>query len=461
MKKWLKRILLVIGGLLGLLVLVVAVFVAWNWSSLQILFGTEGVDGAQTTPDEVASTQSPTTGEHDWPAWRGARNDARSTGTGIRKEWSGGLEKVWEVDFLCQGNTSATWSAPVVRGNRLVVPGRDETRDLVFAIDPLSGDLVWQGAYEAPAGTSHGPGPRATPFIDDNRVYTFGRSGDLVCWDIDNGDLLWRRNVRDEGGEEPTWGFSSSPLVYEGKVFVQAGGQARTIAYDAMSGELVWKSGAGLAGYAEFALLEGGEKVQLVVFHGTGLAGLDPSDGSILWDLPWLTSYDVNASTPVVIGNKVLITSGYSTGSQLVRVLDDGAEVVWKSEALAAHHTDPYIIEGSIFGYSGDSAQNRGDFKCLDLATGNERWSSDEIGWGTCCWVDQHLICIDIKGNLALVKPDSERFVKVTGLKKALGDIRGPVWTARADCLMTNSYSSGFGSFFFSKPQAFNQTGKC
>jgi outer membrane protein assembly factor BamB len=431
MKKWLKRILATIGILVGLVVLVVAVLVAWNWSSLQILMGTEGVSGARTSPEEVVSAQPQTAGEHDWPAWRGARNDARSTVTGIRTDWSGGLDKLWEVDFLCQSETSATWSAPVIRGNRLVVPGRDETRDLVFALDPVSGDLVWQGAYEAPADTSHGPGPRATPFIDEDRVYTFGRSGDLVCWDIDNGDLLWHENVRDEGGEEPTWGFSSSPLVYDGKVFVQAGGQARTIAYDAMSGEVVWKSGTGLAGYAGFAMVESGGREQLVVFHGTGLAGLDPDDGSILWDLPWITSYDVNASTPIVTGDQVLISSGYKTGGQLVRVLGDRAEVVWTSKALAAHHTDPYIIDGSIYGYSGDSSQNRGDFVCLDLATGNQRWSSKQVGWGTCGWVDGHLICQDIKGNLALVKPDPERLVKVTGLKKALGDdIRGPVWTA-------------------------------
>ena len=123
---------------------------------------------------------------------------------------------LWEVDYLCQGRASASWASPVVRGNRLVVPGRDETRDLVFGLDPETGDLLWLGSYEAAAGKTHGPGPRATPYIDGTRAYTFGRSGDLACWNIEDGSELWRVNVKDQGGVEPRWGFASSPLVVGG-----------------------------------------------------------------------------------------------------------------------------------------------------------------------------------------------------------------------------------------------------
>lgn len=426
MPRWLKWTLIVIGGALAALAVLVAAYMAMNWSTVQILRGTQGVASAPSAVPTPRSNPPPAeAGEHDWTAWRGARNDGRSSVTGIRTDWSGGLTELWRVDYLCRGASSATWAAPVVRGNRLVVTGRDETRDLVFALEPDTGELLWQGAYEAPAGPSHGLGPRATPFIDGDRVYTFGRAGDLVCWDIDDGTVLWHANVVDEGGECPQWGFSSSPLVMEGKVFVQAGGTARTIAYDATSGEVVWKSGSGSAGYAAFMTVAG----QLVVFHGTGVAGLDQGDGRIVWDLPWPTPYEVNATTPVVIGDRVFVSSGYRTGSQLLEVSADGAEVVWKSEAFAAQHTDPFVIGGQIYGYSGDSSQNRGSFKCLDLETGRERWSSDEIGWGTCTWVDGHLLCSDIEGNLALVEPDPDRLVKVAGLSRALGEVEGPVWT--------------------------------
>ena len=150
-------------------------------------------------------------GAADWPCWRGGNGDGKSTVRGIRKDWSEGLKRLWQVDYLCQGKESATWSAPAVQGNRLVVPGRDQKSDIVFCLDPNNGSLLWVESYQAETGTSHGPGPRATPYIDDDRVYTYGRSGDLACWRLENGELLWKHNVGEIGGKTPKWGLSSSP----------------------------------------------------------------------------------------------------------------------------------------------------------------------------------------------------------------------------------------------------------
>jgi len=426
MKKWLKWTL----GIAGLGAVVLAGLVASQWSSLRILMGAGGVSGNQAAIPEKASRVEPASAaEHDWLAWRGARNDARSTWPGVRKDWTGGLKKTWEVDYLCRSGNTASWSAPVIRGNRLIVTGRDEGRDLVFALDPASGSLLWEGSYEAPARNSHGAGARATPFIDDSRVYTYGRSGDLVCWNLEDGSVIWHVSVKEAGGAEPEWGLSSSPLLLGDRVFVQGGGQARTIALNKTSGEVLWKSGTGPAGYAAFATMEVEGETRLIVFHAKGLAGLDPSTGEILWDLPWETPWDVNATTPVVAGDRVFITSGYGRGAQLVRVSSRGAEPLWTTTVLSSHHSDPFIVDERIYGYSGDSTQNRGAFKCLDLATGKEQWSSNEIGWGTCTWIDGHLLCIDIRGNLYLVRPDPSRLVKVAEFRRALGAISGPVWT--------------------------------
>jgi len=365
----------------------------------------------------------------DWPCWRGLQGDGKSTVTRIRKDWSGGLKKLWELDYLCQGRQSMTWSAPAVQGNRLVVPGRDENKDIVFCLDPNSGELLWLGAYEAKAGTSHGPGARATPYIDDDRVYTFGRSGDLACWRLDDGELLWKHNVNDTGGETPRWGHSSSPLVHGDKVFVQGGGSAQVIAYNKTTGELVWKSREGDAGYAAPALVNIGDKVGLLIFHGTGLACLDPDDGNEFWAVPWETSYNVNATTPVAAGTTVFITSGYGTGCQALKVQDTGADVLWTSKVVAAHHSDPFILDGFIYGYSGQSNQNKGQFKCVRLDDGAEKWSTGKLGWGTTLHVDGHLLCMDNEGNLFLVKPDPDALHVVTELGNALGDIRHPAWT--------------------------------
>jgi outer membrane protein assembly factor BamB len=368
-------------------------------------------------------------GPADWICWRGPAGDGRSLVEDIRIDWSGGLEKLWEIGFLCQGRTSGTWSAPVIRGNRLIACGRDEENDLVFCLDPEDGSLIWKASYPAEADRAFGRGPRATPWIDGDRVYTFGRSGDLACWKLLDGTLVWRRNVADEGGEESRWGHASSPLVTDDLVVVAGGGTARTIGFDKRTGETRWKSGEGKAGYAAMVSMSIDGRPVVLNFHGTGLAAVDLRDGTELWDTPWKTDHDVNATTPVVTGDRVFITSAYGTGGQLLRVRADSAEEIWRSETIASHHSDPFILDGHIYGYSGSSMQNRGSFVCVGLATGEEKWSTDEMGWGTCVLVAGHLLCMDIKGNLFLMRPQPDRFVKVAEMRGVLGDVRGAAWT--------------------------------
>lgn len=380
-------------------------------------------------PEPVRVAEPVRLGQADWPGWRGPAGDGRSSVTGIRTDWSQGLEQLWEVNFLCQGHESVTWSAPAVQGNRLVVPGRDEDNDLVFCLDPQTGALIWIGRYEAQTDSNHGGGPRATPYIDGDRVYTFGRSGDLVCWDLHDGRLLWRRNVREVGGENPTWGHSSSPMVYGDWVVVQGGGEALVVAYDKMTGEPVWTSLQGRAGYATPILYEIGDHQALLVFHGEGLSALDPGTGSELWSVPWRTPYKVNATTPVVSGDLLFITSGYRTGCQVLQVQQEQASELWRSNVIASHHSDPILIDGFLYGYSGQSHQNRGTFKCVELATGQERWATSEMGWGTTVWVDGYLLCMDIKGNLFLVEPNPDAWHKVAEFRGALGRVSHHAWT--------------------------------
>lgn len=392
--------------------------------------GPEEIIGIQAEiPNRAETSELIKETKTDWPNWRGPNYDGKSPITGIRKDWSGGLQKLWEVSYLCQGKDSVVWSAPVVQGNRLVVPGRNKDSDLVFCLDSESGELIWSGSYEAKAGDSHGSGARATPFIDGEYVYTFGRSGDVACWRMKDGELVWKRNVEDEGGKSPIWGHSSSPLVYGDNVFVQCGGEAYAIAYDKLTGDVAWKSAKGNAGYAAPIPMKIGSEEKILFFHAKGLACLEPDDGREIWSTPWKTSLGVNASTPAVDGMNVFITSGYKMGCKAVKVTESGVEVLWRNKVISSQHSDPIIIDGFIYGYSGQSNQNRGYFKCVELATGIEKWSTDEIGWGTTVYVDGHLLCMDIKGNLFLVEPDSSAFRKVAEFRGAIEGVKNTSWT--------------------------------
>ncbi len=423
MKKWVKITLIVF-----VLVLISGGYFGYN--VYKMVMGSEPLVGKQEAIPEPMSSRPPITKDSaDWTNWRGVNFEGKSTFKGIKTDWSKGLQKVWQVDYLCQDKSTASWSAPVVKGNRVVVPGRDEKSDIIFCLESSTGRLIWKGSYEVATETSHGPGPRATPFIDDDRVYSFGRSGDLVCWQLEDGKMLWHKSVKELGGKEPSWGFSTTPLVFENKVIVQGGGKALIVAYDKMNGDVLWKSMEGEAGYSFAITMKIENETKLLVYHGIALSCIEPADGRELWRVPWTTEYFVNATTPIIYDDIIFITSGYKMGSQAIKVKKDGYSVLWKNENFAAQHTDPVLIDGYIYGYSGQSTNNKGQFICLELATGKEMWSTSEIGQGTCTFVDGHLICFDLKGNLYLVKRDPKSFQKVGEIKTAMDDVTNLSWT--------------------------------
>lgn len=423
MKRSVKIILVVVA-------IVLAVGIYFGYQLYQLVMGSEPITGKQENiPNPMSPTPPITTGTADWTNWRGANFEGKSATKGILTDWSKGLKKLWHVNYLCQDNATASWSSPVIQGNRLIVPGRDEKNDLVFCINADTGELIWKGSYEAEAGSSHGPGSRATPFINEDRVYTFGRSGDLVCWQLEDGKLLWQKNVKEAGGAEPQWGFSTTPLVLDDKVIVQGGGTALVIAYDKRTGDVLWKSMEGEAGYAAAITMNIENEVNLLVYHGTGLSCLNPSDGKPLWTVPWPTEYKVNATTPIVSNDIIFHSSGYKMGCEAIKVTKNGYTVLWKNGLLEAQHTDPILLDGYIYGYSGESSHNNGQFKCIELSTGKEMWSTGEIGQGTTTFVDGHLICQDIKGNIFLIKPNPSAFAKIGEIKSAIGNVKNPAWT--------------------------------
>ena len=423
MKKYLKLIILIIA----VLIIIVGIF-AYN--VYNTVSGSEEITGEHGNIPENGKEIPPVTiGEFDWPNWRGINFDGIIHFPGLKTDWYKGLNKIWEVNFLCQGQSTASWSAPVIRGNRLIVPGRDEMNDLVFCLNAENGELIWKGSYPAEAGTSHGPGARATPFIDNDKVYTYGRSGDLVCWNLFDGKIIWHKNVKDIGGEEPEWGLSSTPLVINNKVIVQGGGKALVIAYDKITGDVIWKSLEGPSGYSAAIPIKIDRTESLLIYHGKALSCLDKDDGREIWKMPWETEYGVNASTPAVYNDIVFHTSGYGKGGQALKLSKNGFQVLWTNTSFAAQHSDPFIIDGFIYGYSGQSTSNKGEFKCIELESGKELWSTSEIGNGTATCVGDYIICLDLKGNLYFLKPEKSGFNKIAEVKHAIPDVKSLSWT--------------------------------
>lgn len=422
-KKTIYRILIVV--VIILIAGGIYVYDMFQAMGLQPVYVDETTEAS--VPEALTGFNAVTHGTSDWLNWRGPEFSGKSTMIGLKTDWSNGLTKLWEVDYLCSGKESMTWAAPVVKGTHLVIPGRSESHDQLFCLNAETGELFWKAEIACEPGDSWGTGARATPTIVDSLVYSFGRSGILACWMLKDGTLVWKKDIMDEGGKTPEWGHTSPPLVMDDKVIVQGGGEARLIAFDRFTGDVIWKTPGGEAGYAATIPTKLDGEVILLNFHGTGLAAVRYDDGKELWSAPWETSYYVNCNTPIVRNDTVFITSGYSTGGQLLKISLTGYEVIWENKVIASHLSDQILLGDYLYGYT-QNAGNRGPFACVDFATGEEIWSTKDIGGGSIVWVDDHLIGLGVKGDLYLIKPDEKEFILKGTLEDAI-EASKSVWT--------------------------------
>lgn len=327
----------------------------------------------------------------DWPKWMGPRGDNISKETISIAAWPAeGPKSLWTK------KVGIGYSSPVAAGGKVYVFTLEDFRSEVLrALDAKSGQEMWKQSYArslvggaSQMGNPDWDGTRATPTIDGDTIYTFGSVGDLVCRNLSDGKLRWQINVlKESGGDAAAWGTTSSPLVDAERVYVQAGigdGAPVAVAVDKKTGKIAWQSEAkGKAGvdgkeasgasYAAIVPAEVNGEKQLIVFSARDLYGMDPATGKTFWSTPWPTQYDVNGSTPVVIGGKLFVTSEYDTSkAALFQLKADGVTKLWESRALRSRFQPVIVEKGYIYGNS------FGTLVCLNWADGKTLWEAKD-----------------------------------------------------------------------------------
>ncbi|HEY5706210.1 MAG TPA: PQQ-binding-like beta-propeller repeat protein [Terrimicrobiaceae bacterium] len=347
----------------------------------------------------------------EWPQWRGVNRDGISTEKISPASWGkDGPKKFWKKEVGIGASSVA------VREGRLYTMGNNGDIDVVFCLDATTGAEIWRHTYPQPLGPRQFEGgPAGTPTIDGDKVYTLSHEGDLFCLSAASGKVLWSKNLqRDFGGNRQRWGYAGSPLVDGGLVIVDSGGEsASTVALDKTTGTLKWKSGNDSAGYSSPIGFDLAGTRCIAVFKGDALVGLNAANGQELWRYPWKTSYDVNAPTPIVFGDKILITSGYGTGCALLQVRPGKAIEIWRNKNMRSQLASPVLVQGYIYGIDGNVGG--GELRCLDLEDGKIKWKQN-IGGGTLIAAGGHLLALSERGELIVVEasPTSYREVART-----------------------------------------------
>lgn len=374
----------------------------------------------------------------DWPRFLGPTFDGKSTETGIRTAWDdGGLPLVWTMPV------GTSYGIGAVAAGRYFQHERVGDSERLRALHAETGQPLWQHALPVQYRDLYGynDGPRDTPAVDGNQVFTFGVAGRLTCRDVRDGQPQWNVETnRRYGVIQNFFGVGSSPLVHQDKVIVMVGGSppqdadlppgrldrvspagSALVALDRRTGEERWKVGEDLASYSCPRLMTIQGVTVVLLLARDGLLAVTADDGRQLWHYPHRSRMleSVNAAVPVVSGNQLLISECYEVGSVMLEVSLAGVQEVWKDppnrrqQILRAHWATPILVDGWLYGCSGRNEPDS-DLRCF-------RWSDREIGWidprrsrSSLMYVDGHFVVLDESGLLQLVRADAREMEVVS-----------------------------------------------
>jgi len=301
----------------------------------------------------------------------------------------------------------AAWSGFAIAGDVCVTQEQRGEDECVVAYELATGRQLWLHADPGHYNTIiAGEGPRATPTILSNRVFTCGATGILNCFDLATGRLAWTRNVITEsGGNIPEWGVASSPLATDGLVIVHGGNSTprSLLAFHADDGRPAWSAAANHT-YASPSLATLAGVSQVLAFNSRLITAHDPTSGKTLWESPW-GSGNVVCASPVVVGsNRVIFSSGYGFGAELLEISRDAeaklaAKLIWKSIRMKAKFAHLFARDGSLYGL------DDGIFACVDLQDGSLRWKEGRYGHGQGLLVGDLYLLMAESGDLVLLRP--------------------------------------------------------
>lgn len=350
----------------------------------------------------------------DWPAFRGADRSGIVTNQHIRTDWDSNPPKeIWKHP------AGPAWSGIAVVGDYVFTQEQRGANEATVCYDFKTGKQVWitEEAETRHATSMGGIGPRATPVVYDSRLYTLGGLGQLNCLEPKTGRKLWSRNVlTDADSRNAAWGMAGSPLVFDDKVIVSPGDSKgpAVIAYNRKTGERLWETGVGPAGYAAPRLDTIDGQRQIVIFGNDKVGGYSIEEKAMLWSFPWPNDIGHNCTQPFVLKNgNVLISTGYSKGAALLSVKKGDyawnvEPVDWKfNKRFKLKFNDGVHKEGYIYG------SNEGILCSFDTITGKVAWKKERVGYGQLLMVGDHIIALSEKGDLFLVLAHPRKYKRL------------------------------------------------
>ncbi|HET6251448.1 MAG TPA: PQQ-binding-like beta-propeller repeat protein [Tepidisphaeraceae bacterium] len=371
----------------------------------------------------------------DWPQFLGpTRNGVYADADVTATFPDAGPKVLWKQEV------GHGFAGPVVSSGKLVLFHRIDEKECVQCFDAKTGKSIWKSEYPTDYNDDFGfdDGPRATPTIAGGKIYTFGASGMLACWDLATGKQIWAVDTRKTfKSPKGYFGRACSPLVEGDAVIMNIGAEgAGIVAFDKETGKTLWKATDDAASYSSPVAATISGKRYVFVFTRAGLAAIDPATGKVYFDFHFRSRMDasVNAATPLVIGDTIFLSASYGTGAALLKFDEAGPKEIWSGDnILSNHYATSVESNGFLYGFNGRQEQGP-SLTCVELKTGKVRWTEDHYGAGTILLAGGKLLVLSEKGELQIA-PASPVSFKPTAHAQVLA-FNSRAYPALADGLL-------------------------
>jgi outer membrane protein assembly factor BamB len=345
----------------------------------------------------------------EWPQWRGPRRDGVSPETGLLKSWPReGPRVLWRTP--CGEGYSAL---AVASGRAYTLYRDDREQEGVVCWDAVTGQERWRLDYPCPCKLPWGSGPRSTPTVAGDHIYTVGATGLLHCLKAATGEVVWRKDLLNEfRASNLEWGVSFSPLLEGDLLLTNPGGPDghSIVALDRHTGAKVWAALDDRAGFSSPLAVTAAGVRQLIFFTGDGLVSVSPDRGKLYWRYPWETHRGLNVATPIALDDYLFISSGYNRGCALLKVEKDGTgglkvERVYETTAMCNHFSSCVLYQEHLYGFT-----DPGLLTCMQFRSGQVLWQKRGFRNGSVCVADGHLLILGEEGQLALAEATPEGY---------------------------------------------------
>jgi outer membrane protein assembly factor BamB len=334
----------------------------------------------------------------DWPNWRGPRHD------GISRE---ALPKADFSKIAWRAKIGVGFSSMAVADGRVFALGctgkRRGNEETFTCLDAATGKKIWSDTYPAAlVDYLHEGGPCASPTVDGKRVYGYSKSGRLACYNVADGEKYWTADLMAKAGlpKPPEWGFAGSPLILGNRVIVEA---PFTCALDKATGKEIWRSKKYKPAYGSPIAFQYKNKIYLATLKTDGLVILDAQTGKTVAFQDWRTSFRTNSTTPIIIGNKIFISTGYQRGCALFEFTGNGLKQIYTNKNLSNHMNNSVVLGDFVYGFDGNThGRVPKQIVCMRLADGAVQWRKEGYLCGSLMAVQNQLLILGEKGKLAL-----------------------------------------------------------